>query len=801
MTVLASRPQLYWKHRLKRHRWRGLALLFLFIWFWNCLPDPLFDDPTCSVLLDREGELLGARIAPDGQWRFPVSDSLPMKFEHSILQFEDRHFYHHPGINPVAMAKALMRNVKKGKVVSGGSTVSMQVIRMARKGQSRTVWEKVIEVVQALRMECSFSKEEILQLYASNAPFGGNVVGLEAAAWRYYGRSPETLSWAECATLAVLPNAPSLIYPGKNQQRLLNKRNRLLQRLWQAEIVDSSTCALAQLEPLPGKPYPLPQLAPHLLDRAAKEGKSGQRVITTLELKLQRQCQEVLHRHLPRLRANEIANMAALILDVETGATRAYLGNVAAPPGQITGQQVDCVQAKRSTGSILKPFLYARLMQEGKLLPSMLVPDIPTHISGYTPKNFDQRYDGAVPANLALSRSLNIPAVRLLRDFGTEKFHHLLQQLPFTTFTQSPEHYGLSLILGGAEATLWELCGSYASMSRSLNHFVPFQARYDLNDWRAPHYQLAQDSLLPKSNPEALHAPLLAGALYTTYEALQEVARPLQDAGWQSFAGSRQVAWKTGTSFGFRDGWAIGTTPNHVVGVWVGNADGEGRPGLTGVGAAAPVMFDLFRLLEPDSAWFEIPYDDLSALNICSKSGYRAGPWCESTDTLLVALGGQDALGCPFHERVYTGNNGLYRVNRDCASADEMQANNWFVLPPVQAWYFQQRHPGYRRLPPFAPGCVTEEESAVMEWIYPREASQIFVPLELGGKVGKVVFELAHRNRQATLYWHLDGNYLGQTRIYHQLGISPAPGWHQMTVVDETGNTLEKRFEVVGRER
>ncbi len=790
-----------WKARFRRQRWRLLGLLLLFVWFWNFLPDPLFDQPTCTVLLDRQGELLGARIASDGQWRFPPSDSVPHKFEVALLQFEDRHFYSHPGINPVSLFNALKRNLQNGRVVRGGSTISMQVIRMARKGQARTYWEKIIEMVQALRMECSYRKADILKLYASNAPFGGNVVGLEAAAWRYYGRPAHTLSWAESATLAVLPNAPSLIFPGRNQERLKLKRNLLLHRLWQNDYIDSATCALSQLEDLPGKPLPLPQLAPHLLDRSAKDGHHGQRITTTLEIELQARAQEAVKRHLPRLRANEIYNLAAVILEVESGATRAYIGNVAAPTGQVTGQQVDCAMAPRSTGSILKPLLYAQLMQEGDLLPAMLVPDIPTHISGYTPKNFDQRYDGAVPAHLALSRSLNVPAVRLLRDFGTEKFHHLLQQLPFTTFNRSADHYGLSLILGGAEARLYELCGTYASMSRSLNHFRELNSRYAPEDWHPPHYLLADAPPPLAAEGHATNAPLTAGATYTVYEAMQEVARPLQDEGWQAFAGSRQVAWKTGTSFGFRDGWAIGTTPRHVVGVWVGNADGEGRPGLTGVGAAAPVMFDLFRLLRPESRWFEVPYDDLQETVVCQRSGYQASPWCPDRDTTWVAASTKEAPACPFHQRIHTDLEGRYRVSRDCVPASEMVAADWFVLPPVQAWYYQQRDPNYRRLPSFAPGCGPQEEEAVMEWIYPREASQLFVPLELNGEVGRVVFELAHRNPKASVFWHLDGEYLGDTRLYHQMGVAPAPGWHLMVAIDEAGNTLKKRFQVVDRER
>ena len=249
------------RHIIRRSKWYWRLVLtslpVLFFAFWFCLPEPLFNDPTSTVIVDRQRRLLGAKIADDGQWRFPLKEEVSEQFETCIVQFEDQYFYSHPGINPVSIVRALIQNIRSGEVVSGGSTLSMQVIRLSRKYKSRTVIEKVIEMVLALRLELRYTKHEILALYAAHAPFGGNVVGLEAASWRYYGRPSSQLSWAECATLAVLPNAPSLIYPGKNHQLLLDKRNRLLSKLKEKGLLNNTDYELAIVEPLPDKPVPL----------------------------------------------------------------------------------------------------------------------------------------------------------------------------------------------------------------------------------------------------------------------------------------------------------------------------------------------------------------------------------------------------------------------------------------------------------------------------------------------------------------------------------------------------------------
>ena len=566
--------------RLKTKKSYKLSLSILFVitffigLFWFSIPSPLFSDPTCTVITDNRGELLNASIAKDGQYRFPESDSIPSKFAKCIVAFEDKHFYKHPGVNPFSICRAIYQNIKERRIVSGGSTITMQVIKLSRKGQSRSIKEKIIEIILAIRLELTSSKKEILTLYSSHAPYGGNVVGIDAAAWRYYGRGSNELSWAETASIAILPNAPSIIFPGKNEAAFFKKRNRLLAKLLENGNIDSLTYQLSIQEPLPGEPKSLPQLAQHLLTRAIIEGYSGKSIKTTINANLQKRVSDIVEYHKPRLEANSIHNIAVLVIDIETGNTLAYVGNTN-PENAEDGKSVDIIKSPRSTGSILKPFLYASMLNDGLILPNTLIPDIPTQIGGYAPKNFYPTYDGAVSASRALARSLNVPAVRMLQSYGIAKFHYNLNKLGLTTIKRSPDSYGLSLILGGAEANLWDLAGVYSSIARSLNHFHPLQSRYDKLDIHPPTYIL--DTIKKKPILED-HSVLSAASIYLTFEAMREVARPDELSGWKYFASSRSVAWKTGTSYGHRDAWAIGLNPNQVVAVWVGNASGEGRP-------------------------------------------------------------------------------------------------------------------------------------------------------------------------------------------------------------------------------
>ncbi len=786
------------KKQIKAIVYTDVIFVALFVFFLFSLSKPLFITPTSYVLEASNGELLSASIAKDGQWRFPVADSVPDKFAKCIITFEDKRFYRHFGVDFIAIGRAIRQNIRAKSVASGASTLSMQVIRLSRKKQ-RTISQKLVEMWLAVRLEFSYSKEEILALYAANAPFGSNVVGLEAASWRYYGRAAEQLSWGEMATLAVLPNSPSLVRPGKNAAKLIIKRNNLLDKLVEEKIIDRATAQLSKAEPIPTAPLPLPQHAPHLLNRFKDEmrtlGLASTRITSTIDIHLQQELNQVIYQYHQKFAANGINNLAALVINVKNGNVVSYVGNCYLPRQKEMESHVDMISARRSPGSTLKPILYASMLNDGFILPQTLIPDVPTQIGGYSPQNFDLGYDGAIPANKALSRSLNIPAVKMLQQFKYERFYDKLKKFNFSTLNQPADHYGLSLILGGSEVTMWDLSNAYLGMARTLNHYNSYQGKYNKADYASAYYIKNQEDAKEIIEPNSL---LDHGTIWSTFNAMEEVMRPGDEGLWQQFSSSQRIAWKTGTSFGFRDAWSVGLTPNYVVCVWVGNADGEGRPGLTGIEAAAPLMFDVFRML-PSSKWFEMPKTKLKRMVVCKQSGYKASPICETKIVQWVPPVGEKTGLCPYHKLLHLDATEKYQVTNQCYSINQMKHKSWFILPPTMEYYYQTKNAEYKLLPPFMNGCQNETTS-VMEMVYPKPNASVYIPLEIDGNRGKVVFNAAHRDRNATIYWHIDEEYVGTTKSYHQIALNPKPGKHVLTLTDQNGERLVQIFTVLDKE-
>lgn len=784
-----SNMQLFTK--VKKRKFTFLFALLCIVYVVFCLPRSLFDDPCSTVLYSVDGELLNAHIAADGQWRFPKQDKVPDKFKLALIAFEDRNFYNHLGVSPKAVVRAAYQNIKARKIISGASTITMQIARLSRR-KNRTYLEKLIELVWAIRMEFRYSKEELLGLYASNAPFGGNVIGIEAASWRYYGLPPEDLSWAAAATLAVLPNAPGLIYPGKNQIKLLNKRNAVLSYLFEQGTIDKLTYELALEEELPKKPNKLPSFAPHLLNQLMKSGHKGKRIESAILKQYQLDFTRVLHTYQQNLAQNYIHNSALLVVDVEKNEVVTYVGNGAVDDK--FQQYVDIIQSPRSTGSILKPILYAAMIKEGMLDGNMLLPDIPIKFSDFSPKNFVNEYDGAVRAKTALARSLNVPAVYLLNQYGTDKFLHLLQKLKVRHVNRSAETYGLSLILGGAEASLWDICKVYAGMAKTLRHYNQ-SANYSSTTWSPP--KLIQTEKEGNISNSTFSDYFDAGSIYLTFDALSEVNRPGEEAHWKQFSSSQNIAWKTGTSFGNRDAWSVGFNGKYLVGVWVGNATGEGRPNLVGAYAAAPIMFNILSRLKSNKNWTKKPYEELIALTLCAESGYRSTPFCSKIDTVWGHYNAVNMPSCNFHQRILTDTLQNYQYYVDCSDGVHTKMVDWFVLPPIQAWFYMQKNPSYKALPPFHPSCTASFQKERFAVLYPENRAILVNTKDIGGEENGFVFEAKHMDESATLFWHLNNEFLGVTEIIHKITVNVPEGKHILTVVDTNGDKIKIDFEVV----
>ena len=767
------------KKLLKLRRVKLSFLFFLLLSFLSIifiLPAQLLkkSQKYSYALYDKDGILLGAQVASDEQWRFEPG-KVPEKFKKSIIQFEDKRFYFHAGIDPFSIFRALISNIKQERIVSGASTITMQTIRILEGNKKRTYRQKLKEAFIAVIFEIRFSKKHILELYSANAPFGGNVVGLEAASWRYFNLPPEELTWAEAAVLAVLPNQPSLVYPGANSEILLQKRNTLLKKLYEKKYIDEQTYELSIAEKLPGQPYPLAENTPHYLEYLKKQNTGKTKFYTTLDYNYQKNTARILERWSKDFSRRGINNAAALILDTKTEEVLAYCGNTGLDGRNKDSFAVDIIQSERSSGSLLKPFLYAAMLDSGELLPDQLVIDVPTRIGSYRPENNIQKYSGLVPASEALTRSLNIPAIRELQKFGINRFLDILKKCGFSTFTRSSDDYGLPLILGGGEIKMQEAAVAYAR-------------------------------LMKKANFEDVDFPISTGSAWLTVNVLATGTRPDDEANWQKYSNSKKIAWKTGTSNGNRDAWAIGITNEFTVAVWIGNASGLGNPDLKSVSTSAPVLFDIFSIL-PATTWPETPYTDLVYQEVCSHSGYAASNYCDETKKILRPKKSAAPALCPYCTRVSLTQDGKYRANTEDLIGEEAgiyngtlpKLENHFVLPPNLEYWYKTNSLNYRVLPDFVPWHkATSKENISI--VFPEPSARIIIPVELDGTPGAMVAQAAARSAETIIYWDLDGNYLGLTEKRHEIVINPNPGAHVLTITDNNGNMLRRTFEILEHE-
>lgn len=766
---------------LKRHKTlvRIIALAVMLFLAFLCVPVPRFEKPYSTILTAQDGELLGAKIADDGQWRFPATNRYSDKYVACLLEYEDQQFFRHVGFNPISFFEALTQNLKAGKVVRGGSTITMQVVRLSRGDKRRTYWEKLVEVILAMRLELRYSKREILDLYTAHAPFGGNVVGVDAAAWRYFHTTPDRLSWGEAATLAVLPNSPALIHPGRGRELLEQKRNALLERMPDAKafvpkrsnlpMLSAEDGELAQMEDIPERPFAMPMLAYHYLSDS-ETSRKGQHVHSDIDYQLQCEVIEIMRHHHEANALNQIENAAVYVVDYLDQKVVAYVGN---NMNASDAAMVDMVKAQRSTGSILKPFLFAAMLDDGTLLPEMVLPDVPMSLSGFTPKNYSGEYWGAVTAREALQHSLNAPFVHLLRIYGQQRFHALLKGLPLSGIVFDAEHYGLSLIVGGGEASLFDITNAYAKMGRKLANEVNEGFTAD----------------------EPVDAPFSTEAIAETFDVMTGLTRPGTQTGWAGFSSSKRVAWKTGTSFGFRDAWAVGLTDRYAIGVWVGNSDGEGRPGLTGVGSAAPILFDVVGKLK-DSYTYPAHTSRCIEVEVCAQSGFPKSDCCPETRWEKVPEVENMTGVCPYHKKVFLDSTRQFQVAPGCYPVNQKCYEVFYVLPPVMEWFYKKHSSLYHALPAFYPGCGASHPEEVMAFVYPKSDAKVTIPIGIKGDRQQVVFEIAHRNAYKCVFWSLNERFIGQTRISHQMPIDVEKGDYTLRCVDEDGVELYRKLVV-----
>jgi penicillin-binding protein 1C len=741
-----------------------LFFSLLFVLCFNLLPKK--DYSYSFAIYDRSERLLCASLSSEQTYHLPLSDKINQFYKSASIVYEDKSFFLHFGLDFSSIFRSFFLNIKNQKVLSGASTITMQVARILCKNEKRTYLQKIKESLIALLLELKYTKNEIFSLYASNAPFGGNVVGVDAASFRYFSASQENLSVSEATVLAVLPNQPSLVTLAKKRKRLKEKRDSLLKKLYQYAIIDSVTYDLAILEPLPDKPAPLPFLAMHYHDFLKvnrNESSQNGKYITTIDYDLQKLTEQMAERNSKRLAENLIYNMAVVVMEVESGKVLSYVGNTGFFSENGKNIYVDMAIARRSSGSLLKPFLFASMLDRGMIFPRSLLIDIPTQIQNYAPENNNGKYEGAIEAREALTKSLNVPFVRALREYGIPPFLELLKKCGFTTFNRKAENYGLPLILGGGEVTLYEACSVYARLMRCAS------GKLEANE----------------------EFPISEGAAYITLNELTSGKRPYNEAFWESFTSQQKIAWKTGTSDGYKDAWSIGVTPKYVVGVWAGNADGVGRPEIKSHIATLPLMFELFNVLEK-SSWLSKPEHALKKCLACKHSHYLKGMHCDEGIEEDLPINAPLPKLCPYCASICLTFDRKYRA-RASETKEKVNIENWFILPPFIESFYIRNHKSYKTLPPF---LNKMHKSNDFEITFPENNSIIEIPTELSEKKGAFTAKVSHKNNDAILYWDIDGLYLGKTKTFHQFDITVLSGYHILTVTDDSGNRKNVGFYV-----
>ena len=738
------------------------------------------------VVYDKDGGLLRVTLAGDEQVRFPItSDSLPGKYTASVLVREDKRFYSHPGVDPLALLNAIFTNLKHGQQIRGGSTITMQLVRLITP-RKRTYWNKLLECFIAVRMTLHFSKDEILKSYAAHVPMGGNNMGIEAASYRYFGKPVDEITWAEAALFSVLPHSPSMINLEKSRHALKKKRDRLLAALHDRKYLDSLGLRLAQGEPLPEPDRYMPFIAPHFTGYALRRLK--QPVIrTTLDPAVQDQVKSIAAYYHNALKHQGIGNLAVVAAETGTGKVRAYLGSHSFHDSLLSGQ-VDGVQAFRSTGSLLKPFLAAQALDRGPFTLTSRLHDVPTYYGTFLPQNSSRDHSGLVTLHEMLVRSLNVPAIRLLHYFGLYDFYQYLKDAGLSSLFRSAEGYGLPIILGGAEASLWELTGMYAGLG-SLGVPRPLVLLQDSAG--------NTDDTPDNTGTRPSRPPLCSkGAAWLVLETLHDLQRPGAEYYWHLFTQQVPAAWKTGTSYGQKDAWAIGTNRQWTIGVWAGNFSGDGNAMLGGASSAGPILFALFNQLSDKSKelWFEKPAHDLHVKDVCEASGYAPGPWCRKVVDAMQPVKAYKARTCPFHRRFIMDRTSALEVCSKCWTLEDTAHVIKTIYPPSTQSILVGLGHSAEPAPLHNPDCPMVHREESIEILYPVKGITIWVPRNLKGEYEKVVLKAGYQRGAGPLFWYLNDNFLGETWEQHTVPADLATGNYRLVIQDREGSTATVAF-------
>lgn len=730
--------------------------------------------PTSQMIYDKDSKLLRAFLSSDEKWRMSVRlDEVSDYSKLSVLVTEDRFFYYHPGVNPWSIVRAIYLNIKHREIISGGSTITMQVARMMEH-RERTFFSKLIEIFQALKLELLYSKDKILELYFNMAPYGANIEGIGAACYYYFQKSPAEISLAQAALLTAIPNSPCLLSPGDLPEYIEKKKNNILRRLLERRMISRTKYLEAIKEEIVIESTGIPFQAPHFTNLVHRLYPQKIRVYTTLDMSIQEKCQEILRGRLTKWRRMGITNGALVVIDNKNHSICALIGSYDFFDELHSGQ-VNGVIAPRSPGSTLKPLLYAVGIDKGLITPSAILYDVPVSYAGYAPENYDAKYHGVVTVKEALIHSLNVPAVNLLAKIGVENFIDFLKRSGFSTMNLKDVDYGLSMILGGCEVKLAELTNLFATLANG-GIFNPL--RY------------CKDELLHEGE-----RVLSDGASYIITELLSEVVRPDLPIYWEFSLGRPKVAWKTGTSYGHRDAWSVGYTKRFTVGIWVGNFDGSGVPELTGSQVAGPILFDVLNAITTKEKieWFVKPAS-VSARKICAKSGMVPHEDCPDLIEEFYLPGVSPVEPCNIHKPLYIDDLTGYRLCRSDLSDRKYRRVVFEIWPSEVATWLERNGYPVDKIPPLLPasqkimagkGPIIRSPNPKCEY-YIREG----VPLEYQ----KIFLDVSVANSVSKIFWFLNGELIWSGPPGEKTFIYPEKGKHHLVCQDDHGRSTSTKL-------
>jgi len=764
-------------------------LLFLAADYLFPFPEASIHKKTAAIISDSQGRPLRFFLPEDNRWRFQsgLEDISPDLVE-AVIASEDRWFHHHPGVNPLALVRAFYVNLRAGSVVSGASTIPMQIARMAEP-KSRNVTSKVKEAFRAFQLKRRYEDDELLEIYLNIAPYGGNIEGVAAASYFYFGKPPRVLSPAEIALLTALPRSPVAYDPTRNPGAALRERNKVLRQLAGSGVFTKEDAERYAKEPVPEKKRLQPFSAPHFSEYVYQKVSRGESAQTTLDSSIQRIATEVAARHIDNLRRDGIENLAIVVIDNETRSLKALVGSADYFDKKSAGQ-VNLALARRSPGSALKPFLYARAIDEGMVIPDTYVLDVPTDYSGYVAENYDGTYRGQTTLRYALILSLNAPAVRLLAQVGLRDFHELLLKGGLTTLDRPSGKYGLPLILGSGEVTLLDLTNLYATLAsggvhRPLKVIEDGERNYD------------ETRLFSRE------------AAFLTTDALTELKRPdMSSNTWVLTRDVPEVAWKTGTSYGHRDAWSLGYSTRYTIGVWVGNPGGRGQKGISGGGHAAPILFDLFRGIEGNGARIAMPDGlNLGTIEVCRSSHMLPTPYCGERDKVTYIKGVSRIPRDTYSKRVFVDSETGELLLGQCIGERPHEARTVTTYPAELVAWRMAEGKSVETMPPLSPLCKDVPSESPPRIVSPDRTTPYRVLSGMPSEYQRVELIARVTEEVDMLYWYQDGKLIASSKPYKRVFFPLEAGTHELVVVDSSGRSDSVRYrvektdnvEVVGR--